>query len=97
MADKWQEVSQTETHDFSGGPLIGVYTGNETKVGPNESNLYHFDRADGKSVAVWGSAVIDSRMSRVAIGTEAKIEYLGIKKNPKTGHEYKEYKVYTAA
>lgn len=98
MSDKvWNEVTRSDSHDFEiEKSLVGVYILKEEKVGSNESNLYHFEREDGKQVTVWGSAVIDSRMLKVPIGTEVKIEFLGMKKNPKTNRSFKDYKIYCA-
>jgi len=96
MTVAWKEVEQSETYDFEQGPLVGAFTGVETNVGPNESNLYSFELEDGRNVSVWGSTVLDSRMSKIQVGSVVKIEFLGEKENPKTNRTYKEFKVYTA-
>ena len=97
MADKWQEVELSDLHNFdTEGALIGTFNGFEDKVGPNESKLYHFKRDDGKDVSVWGSAVIDSRFSKIAVGSRVKIDFTGKKTNPKTQRTFNEFKVFVA-
>ena len=56
--------------------IEGVFIGVEQDVGENKSRLYHLDVA-GKSTAIWGSAVLDTKMSVVKPGDKVKIVFLG--------------------
>ena len=50
---------------------------------------------DGTIVAVWGSSVLDTKMSNVGIGQRVKIESLGKKKSPTKGRSpYKDFAVF---
>lgn len=74
------------------GTVQGVYRSKKLNVGPNGSNMYMIDTG-GKMVGVWGSAVLDSRLAQVPVGSEVKIKSLGKTKSEKTGREYVNYEV----
>ena len=98
MADKkWVKVELGNTHDFNVEPeFVGVLTGVENEVGPNKSKLYSFEKQGGEKVSIWGSAVIDSRLKSVAIGSEIKIVSKGEVENKATGRTYKDYQIFIA-
>lgn len=56
--------------------LVGVFVKEQQNVGANNSMLYNM-KIDGKSMAVWGSAVLDTKMNAVKPGDLIKIQYLG--------------------
>lgn len=64
--------------------LVGVYKNMREHVGPNDSKLYTFEKDDGEVISLWGSTVIDNRMTEVPLGYLTRVVYLG-KKTPKTG------------
>lgn len=74
--------------------LIGVFTGKETEVGDNESNMYHFEKENGEPVSVWGNAVLDVRLKNIKVGEEVKIIYLGKEKSEKTSRTYHNFDVF---
>lgn len=93
--DEWEEIESSPVWNFKENPqLIGYFVGVETKVGPNESNLYSFRLEDGEMVAVWGNTLLDSRFRHLEIGEKVKVIYKGKVKNPKTGREYHNYDVF---
>lgn len=55
------------------------------------STIYTVRKSDGEKIKFWGSAVIDSHLGGVEIGTEVRVDYLG--KMP--GKRYGNYEVYT--
>ena len=59
-------------NDSIEGTLVKV----EAEIGPNKSMLYHLE-TDGKPMAVWGSVVLDTKMTVVKPGDKIKIVYLG--------------------
>lgn len=75
------------------GTIQGIYARKRTDVGPNSSNLYTLKNSKGTEVGVWGSAVLDSRMAQIPIGSEVKIQSLGKTTSEKTGRSYYDYKV----
>ncbi len=58
--------------DFIEGTLIQV----QEEVGMNKSKLYSIETPKGV-VSVWGSAVLDSRMVLVQIGSKIRITFKG--------------------
>lgn len=90
----WDDVAEvnggTDSTWDGKAPLIGKYLRYETEVGPNASNMYHIQTEDGV-VGVWGSTVLDSKFQNVKEGSLVRVESLGLKKNPKTGREFKDF------
>jgi len=92
---EWKKVEINPTWDFTKEKeLIGTYVGAETKVGPNESNLYTFRKGDGSLISVWGNTVLDTRFKNLAEGEELKVVYNGKVDNEKTGRSYHSFDVY---
>ena len=95
MADEWEKVNMAPTWDFEKDKvLIGIYASKEENVGPNESNLYTFEKQDGTKIAVWGNTLLDTRFKNLLEGEEVKIEYLGKQKSEKTQRTYHNFEVY---
>lgn len=66
--------------DFIEGILVRV----QSDVGENESNLYSIENSNGV-LNVWGSAILDERMTLAKIGDKIKITYKGLAKECKKG------------
>jgi len=95
MAYREVEGSVSNAWDFDQNNVLeGVYINKRINVGPNNSCLYEIRQANSEVVAVWGSTVIDFRMTNVPLNSQVKIEYIGKVKNPKTGRQFKEFKVF---
>lgn len=61
--------------DFVEGLLVKV----EENIGPNESTMYHIEQiGTGERIRVWGSTVLDQRMSEVRVGQQVKITFEGL-------------------
>jgi len=56
--------------------IEGVFIKAERDVGENKSMLYHME-VDSKPIAIWGSTVLDIKMSVVKPSDKIKIVYLG--------------------
>jgi len=83
-----------ETWNFvKGVPFRGVFVEVRQGVGQNNSNIYVFEGEDQKRYGVWGSTVLDIRLSNLSVGEEVAIIYLGLETSEKTDREYKNYKV----
>lgn len=92
----WEEVNPDtqDMWDFRSQPTIqGLYVAKKENVGENKSNIYVLNVANEK-VGVWGSVVLDSRFEQIAIGSEVKIEYLGMVKPESGNRPYHNFKVY---
>ena len=103
MADDWTKVeTKDEDQKKAWGTkeweenkrLVGVLVEMREKVGPNESKIWVIEEPDGTKVEIWGTNVLDSRLNSIPQGSEIKIEYGGMKKNPGTGRNYKAYEVF---
>ena len=65
------------TYNNDGDFIEGVVLNKESEVGENKSWLYSIETLKGVE-SVWGSAVLDSRMALVKIGSKVKITYKGL-------------------
>jgi len=74
--------------------ITGLLVEKKSGVGPNESHVYVIE-VKGENVSIWGSTVLDNKMSTAKVGEEVMIEYVGKTQNPKTNREYHDYKVFT--
>jgi len=72
------------------GKLLSIEESKKFKEG---GKVYHLESAEGGQVIVFGTTVLDDRMSYIPIGTICKIVYMGIKKNTK-GQDTKIFEVY---
>ena len=96
MTDDWKKIEAGDAWDFDkDDTLVGVFTGKEEGVGPNESMIYEFELKDGKRVSVWGTTLLDMRLKNVIVGEEVKIVYLGMAKSKqRKGAEYHNFDVF---
>jgi len=97
MADNWDKAQEAnaqsdKTWDQT-APLIGQFLGTKSDVGPNNSEMHNFRDDAGENVGAWGSTVLDNKMKDVPIGSRTKVEFLGLKENPKSGRSFKDYSV----
>jgi hypothetical protein len=72
--------------------LVGEFKSVKENVGANKSNLYFFNTDRGE-VAVWGSTVLDDRLSNLEEGDTVRIVYLGTAEG-KSGRQYRNYDVF---
>ena len=72
----------------------GEYIDREDDVGlKNDSTIYQFrDHDKGKDWKTWGSAMIDSLMKDIKLGTIVRLEYMGKKQSAK-GNMYKVFQL----
>ncbi len=91
---EWTKVETETWTPEEGEEISGEYLGVQVEVGENKSNLYKVKTEEGKTVGIWGSAVLDGKMFGMEVGTEIKIAFKG-KVKPLKGREYKDYEVFT--
>jgi len=74
----YQEINpEVWTYEKDGDFIEGVVLNKEANVGENKSWLYSIGIPTGVK-SVWGTAILDSRMSLVKIGDKVKITYKGL-------------------
>ena len=66
------------TYEEDGDFIEGVLIKAQADVGENKSMLYTLETEPSNFVAVWGSAVLDQRMSLVKVGQKIKITFKGL-------------------
>jgi hypothetical protein len=73
----YQEINPTDWKYENDGDFIeGVLTQKQSDIGVNKSMLYSIETAEGIK-NVWGSAILDSKMALVQVGSKIKITYKG--------------------
>jgi len=74
----YEEVNPTAWEYSGDGDFIeGILVQVQKDVGENKSKLYSLETSEGIK-NVWGSAILDSRMSLISIGSTLKITYKGL-------------------
>ena len=73
----------------------GTYVDMRMHVGQYDQTVYTIQLADGSFNTVSGNAGINRAMSKVPLGAEVKIVYLGRETNPKTKREFKKFDVFS--
>ena len=61
-----------------GDAIEGILVKVEKDVGPNESALYSLEISPEVFKSVWGSVILDQRMSLVKVGQKVRITYKGL-------------------
>ena len=90
VGDFWESMHLFET---PGDFIQGKYCGTVANVGENESNV-HIIEHEGERKGVWGSAVLDKRMSSVNLGADIMVVFHSFETAEKSGREYRDFKVY---
>lgn len=74
----YKEINPSDwTYDKDGDFIEGFLLQKQSEIGVNKSNLYSIEASEGVK-NVWGSAILDSRMSLVKVGSKVKITYKGL-------------------
>lgn len=76
-------------NEFLEGVLINV----QEDVGENKSKLYTIENQINGMINVWGSTVLDSRMSLVKVGDKVRLTYKGLGEKKGGKNPPKLYKV----
>ena len=66
------------TYEKDGDAIEGILVKKEADVGENKSMLYSIETSPGEFSSVWGSTVLDQRMTLVAVGSKIRITYKGL-------------------
>jgi len=69
--------SDAVSFDTVGQTAEGIFQQQESGVGKNESNLYHFKDSKGAEYSIWGSANLDPILSVAKKGDRIRITYTG--------------------
>lgn len=83
------------THDFDEEPvLVGTYRGSRSVSTRNGERLIHnFTTPDGSPVDAWGTAILNSRLEKVAEGARVMVTSTGKLLATKNGRKAKEFTV----
>jgi len=80
------------TYENDGDVIEGVLVLKQEDIGDNKSMMFSIETLEGVK-NVWGSAVLDSRMKLVSVGTKIKITYKGLGEAKKGKNAPKIFKV----
>ena len=75
--------------------LEGILTEIRKDIGPNNSTMFVITTPEDEMVAVWSTAVLDSKLGQLEIGSEVKMKYLGKRKSKTTPGSYHDFAVFT--
>ena len=75
-----------------GDQIIGILVGKENDIGKFKSKVYHLNSDAGEQLSIFGSAVLDDKMSYIKIGDKIKIIFKG--KVQGKDASYNNYEVY---
>lgn len=74
----YEEINPEEWKFENDGDFIeGIFVKSQEDVGVNKSMLYSIETPEGVK-NVWGSAVLDTRMSLAKVGDKIKITFKGL-------------------
>jgi len=90
VGDFWESMF---TFEKPGDFIQGRFHGTVARVGENESNVHIIER-DGERLGIWGSAVLDKRMSSVNLNADVMVVFQSLETSERSGREYKDFKVY---
>lgn len=83
-------------HDFDKqDTIVGTFLGTEEKTIKGKDRVLHTVEVDGEPVTLWGTAILDSRLSEVEPNTRVKIVRRG-KVPTKSGNQAWDFSVYVA-
>ena len=74
----YKEIEPTFfTYEEEGDFIEGILVQKQEHIGANDSWLYSIETLDGVK-NVWGSAILDSKLTFVKVGDKVKITYKGL-------------------
>lgn len=74
----YKEIDPSMWKPENDGDFVeGILVKKEEGVGENKSMLYNLETSEGLKT-VWGSAILDSRMTFVKVGAKVKITFKGL-------------------
>ena len=80
------------TYEKDGDFIEGILVNKDSEVGENKSWMYNLETSEGVK-NIWGSAILDSRMKFVKVGSKIKITYKGLGESKKGKQAPKIFKV----
>jgi hypothetical protein len=81
------------TYEKDGDAIEGILVKKEDKVGTNESTIYSLETSPGIFMSVWGSVILDQKMSLVKEGQKIRITYKGLSEKKPGKNAAKLFKV----
>ncbi len=80
-------------YEKEGDQIEGVLVKTEDNVGVNKSTIYTLETEPGTFIGIWGSTVLDQRMSLVNEGEKVRITYKGLSEKKAGKNPAKIFKV----
>lgn len=95
---KWTDYNDQEQHpswnkeNKVGEVLEGLLVNKRIGVGADNLNFYIIEQKGDKKVSVLGRKLLDDFLKEMPLGTEVRIEYLGLQEPKGAGRAYHGYK-----
>jgi len=80
-------------YEKDGDSIEGVLINVESDVGVNKSMIYSLETSPGVFVSVWGSVILDQRMTLVKVGQKVRITFKGLSEKKAGKNPAKIFKV----
>lgn len=88
MSDYKESTGEFWKPTKEGEMIEGLYINKEEHVGQNDSNIYTFETLPKHNVVqVWGTTILDNRMTPVKIGQQVRLTYKGLGEKGKGGKQ----------
>ncbi len=88
--DKPEELP---VHNFKETPVFEGVLKRKMESKQYKTNNYVLANMDGEEFLLWGKTALRSQLDRLDLGTRVKIEFKGMKHNPKSGNTFEEFEV----
>lgn len=93
---RWDEQDKPEVVEktvYVGKVIQGIYLEMREGVGKKKGTLYIIRTSEHGDLAIWQSTVLRDAFSKIPLGSEVKIESLGLQASKKGDTEYRNFDV----
>ena len=93
---RWEEQDKPEVMAktiFVGKVIQGIYLGPKEGVGKKKGTLHTVKTTEHGDLAIWESTVLKDAFSKIPVGSEVRIESLGLQTSKKGDTEYRNFDV----
>lgn len=87
---RWEATAEAGKEDstiFLGNVVQGIYVDVKRDIGANKSSLYMIETPNNGILGVWGSQLLDDKMSKVKLNNEVRITFKGMEASRTKGYK----------
>lgn len=92
---RWVEVDKPDVMEKTVyvGPVVqGIYLGQKDDIGSKKGTLFNI-KTNADVLSIWGSTVLKDAFSKVSVGNEVRVEFLGKQATKDGSGEYLNFDV----